>query len=139
VCTAYRIHIPNERNSTMKACGVIEGKDTDGRTIHWILSQIKTNSFHWRGEKLVWDTVGRVICHVLPSSQATLRNRVAFQLGFTVCRKYFDFIGDTAYLPRVLIGLDSPEPLRPRTLVQSASYQELLFQVLAGMSITRRT
>jgi hypothetical protein len=37
----------------MKA--VMEDKDRDGRTIHWILSQIKTNSFHWRGEKLVWD------------------------------------------------------------------------------------
>lgn len=117
---------PTRETARLKACGRDRRQGHGWQDIHWILSQIKTNRFHWRGEKLVWDTVGRVICHVLPSSQATLRNRVTFQLGFTVCGKYFDFIGDTAYLPRVLIGLDSPEPLRPRTLVQSASYQELI-------------
>jgi hypothetical protein len=31
------------------------GKDTDGMTIHWTASQIKPNSFHWRGEKSVGD------------------------------------------------------------------------------------
>lgn len=35
---------------------VMEGKDSAGKTIHWIFSQIKPNSFHWRGEKLVGDT-----------------------------------------------------------------------------------
>jgi len=34
----------------------MEGKDTDGKTIHWIFSQFKPISFHWRGEKLVGDT-----------------------------------------------------------------------------------
>ncbi len=34
----------------------MEGKDTDGKTIHWIFSQFKSISFHLRGEKLVGDT-----------------------------------------------------------------------------------
>jgi hypothetical protein len=35
---------------------VLEGRDTDGKPIHWIFSKIKPNSFHWRGEKLIGDT-----------------------------------------------------------------------------------
>jgi hypothetical protein len=35
---------------------VMEGTDTAGKPIHWIFSQIKPNSFHWRGERLVGDT-----------------------------------------------------------------------------------
>lgn len=35
---------------------VLEGKTGEGQTIHWIFSEIKPNSFHWRGEKLVGDT-----------------------------------------------------------------------------------
>ena len=35
---------------------VLEGKDTGGASIHWIFSQIKPNSFHWRAEKLMGDT-----------------------------------------------------------------------------------
>lgn len=35
---------------------VLEGKNREGQTIHWIFSEIKPNSFHWRGEKLVGDT-----------------------------------------------------------------------------------
>jgi hypothetical protein len=32
---------------------VLEGKNSDGKLIHWIFSQIKPDSFHWRGEKLI--------------------------------------------------------------------------------------
>jgi len=35
---------------------VLEGKTTEGKQIRWIFSQIKPDSFHWRGEKLVGDT-----------------------------------------------------------------------------------
>ena len=35
---------------------VLEGKDREGKTIRWIFSQIKPNSFRWHGEKLVGDT-----------------------------------------------------------------------------------
>lgn len=34
---------------------VLESKDDKGRTIHWIFSQIKPDSFHWRGERLIGD------------------------------------------------------------------------------------
>jgi hypothetical protein len=32
---------------------VLEGKGPDGVAIRWIFSQIKPDSFHWRGERLV--------------------------------------------------------------------------------------
>jgi hypothetical protein len=32
---------------------IIEGKAADGAPTRWIFSEIKQNSFHWRGEKLV--------------------------------------------------------------------------------------
>jgi hypothetical protein len=32
---------------------VLEGKTPEGKLIHWIFSQIKPHSFHWRGEKLI--------------------------------------------------------------------------------------
>jgi hypothetical protein len=32
---------------------VLEGKGPDGVAIRWIFSEIKTDSFHWRGERLV--------------------------------------------------------------------------------------
>ena len=32
---------------------VLEGKDREGTTIHWIFSQIKSDSFHWRAERLI--------------------------------------------------------------------------------------
>jgi len=32
---------------------VLEGKDRDGIAIRWIFSDIKPDSFHWRGERLV--------------------------------------------------------------------------------------
>ena len=35
---------------------VLEGKDAKGKSIKWIFSQIKSNSFHWRGEKLEGDS-----------------------------------------------------------------------------------
>lgn len=35
---------------------VLEGKTSEGKRIHWIFSQIKPDSFHWRAEKLVGDT-----------------------------------------------------------------------------------
>lgn len=35
---------------------VLEGKTSEGKTIRWIFSQIKPDTFHWRGEKLVGDT-----------------------------------------------------------------------------------
>ena len=35
---------------------VLEGKTSEGKQIHWIFSQIKPASFHWRAEKLVGDT-----------------------------------------------------------------------------------
>ena len=35
---------------------VLEGKDGNGKSIHWIFSQIKPDSFHWRGERLVGDS-----------------------------------------------------------------------------------
>jgi hypothetical protein len=31
---------------------VLEGKDKQGVQIHWVFSQIKQDSFHWRGERL---------------------------------------------------------------------------------------
>jgi hypothetical protein len=34
---------------------VLEGNDRSGKSIHWIFSQIKPNSFHWRGERMVGD------------------------------------------------------------------------------------
>lgn len=34
---------------------VLEGKDAKGKSIKWIFSQIKSNSFHWRGEELERD------------------------------------------------------------------------------------
>src|SRR5258705_5720978 len=35
---------------------VLEGKNSEGKTIHWIFSQIKPNSFHWRGGKFMGGT-----------------------------------------------------------------------------------
>jgi hypothetical protein len=38
---------------------VIEGKNPSGTLIHWVFSDIKSNSFHWHAEKLVsgkWHT-----------------------------------------------------------------------------------
>lgn len=35
---------------------VLEGKDAAGVSIHWIFSEIKQNSFHWRGEKFMGDS-----------------------------------------------------------------------------------
>jgi len=32
---------------------VLEGKDPDGIAIRWIFSEIKPDSFHWRGERFV--------------------------------------------------------------------------------------
>src|SRR6266511_3189796 len=32
---------------------IIDGKAADGTPTRWIFSEIKQNSFHWRGEKLV--------------------------------------------------------------------------------------
>ena len=35
---------------------VLESKDKQGTSIHWVFSKIKQDSFHWRGERL---TVGK--------------------------------------------------------------------------------
>jgi hypothetical protein len=35
---------------------VLEGKDANGKSIHWVFSQIKQDSFQWRGERLVGDS-----------------------------------------------------------------------------------
>ena len=34
---------------------VLEGRDTGGKLIHWVFSQIRPDSFHWRAERQIDD------------------------------------------------------------------------------------